>query len=276
MTAPVTPAAPAQPHPAADAIYLHGNILTGVDLETAHPQRVSAIAVAHGEILGAGTDAEIKARFQSPATQIVDLHGAFVMPGFNDAHAHLGMGGRIRLSVDLIGVKSLAEMQARIRAAAQKAPPGQWLTGGGWDHTLWPDKQTARRDRTSTPRPRVIPRSSPASTATLPLPIPRPSHAAGITKSTQAPEGGEIDHGPERRAHRHPARDSPGSGTGYRHQLPEQRRHGLELALEDAYSHGVTTSRTSLTGTTSSSSSKWRKKASSPSASPSGCALPTP
>ena len=230
--------APAQPHPAADAIYLHGNILTGVDLETAHPERVSAIAVAHGEMLGTGTDAEMKARFQGPGTQIVDLHGAFTMPGFNDAHAHLGMGGRIRLSVDLIGVKSLADMQARIRAAAAKAPPGQWLTGGGWDHTLWPGGHLPNRediDAAAAGHPAIFTRVdghiAVADSAAL--------QAGGITRSTQAPEGGEIDHGPD------------GEPTGILRETaqglvnvppptPEQRRHGLELALEDAYLHGVT------------------------------------
>jgi hypothetical protein len=231
--------ASAQAHPAADAIYLHGNILTGVNLESAHPQRVSAIAVAHGEILGAGTDAEMKSRFQGPSTQLIDLHGAFAMPGFDDAHAHLGMGGRIRLSVDLIGVRSLAEMQARIRTAAQNGPPGQWLTGGGWDHTLWPDKKTPTRqdiDAAAEGHPAIFTRVDGhiaiADSAAL--------AAAGITKSTQAPEGGEIDHGPD------------GEPTGILRETaqglvnvpppsPEQRRHGLELALEDAYSHGVTT-----------------------------------
>jgi hypothetical protein len=231
--------ASAQPHPAADAIYLHGNILTGIGIEAAHPERVSAIAVAHGEILGAGTDAEIKARFQGPATLVVDLHGAFAMPGFNDAHAHLGMGGRIRLSVDLIGVQSLAEMQARIRAAAHKAAPGQWLTGGGWDHTLWPGGRLPDRrdmDAAAEGHPAIFTRVdghiAVADSAAL--------AAAGITRSTQAPEGGEVDHGPD------------GEPTGILRETaqglvnvppptPEQRRHGLELALEDAYSHGVTT-----------------------------------
>ncbi|HEY1809032.1 MAG TPA: amidohydrolase, partial [Acidobacteriaceae bacterium] len=239
MSASMLPPASPQTHPPAEAIYLHGNILTGVDLESPHPQRVSAIAVAHGEILGAGADAEMKTRFQGPSTHLIDLHGAFVMPGFNDAHAHLGMGGRIRLSVDLIGVKSLADMQARIRAAAQKAPPGQWLTGGGWDHTLWPDRKTPTRqeiDAAAEGHPAIFMRVDGhiaiADSAAL--------ASAGITKSTQPPEGGEID------------RDPDGEPTGILRETaqdlihvppptPEQRRQGLELALEDAYSHGVTT-----------------------------------
>lgn len=235
----MTASAGAQPHPVADAIYYHGNILTGVDVESAHPERVSAIAVGQGEILGAGTDAAMRARFQGPATHMTDLHGAFVMPGFNDAHAHLGMGGRLLLSVDLLGVRSLAEMQARIRAAAQKIPPGQWLTGGGWDHTLWaggrlPDRQDI--DAAAGGHPAIFVRVdghiAVADSAAL--------AAAGITSATQAPEGGAIDHGPD------------GEPTGILRETaqelvhvpdptPAQRRRGLELALQDAYSHGVTT-----------------------------------
>ena len=229
----------AQSFSAADAIYFHGNILTGVDLETAHPERVSAIAVEHGEILAAGADQEVLARWKGPATRLVDLHGAFAMPGFNDAHAHLGMGGRILLSVDLISVKSLAEMQARIRAAAEKAAPGQWLTGGGWDHTLWPGATLPTRqdiDAAALGHPAIFTRVdghiAVADSAAL--------AAAGITRETQAPKGGEIDH------------DASGEPTGIIRETAqslvhvpappaEQRRRGLELALQDAVSHGVTT-----------------------------------
>jgi predicted amidohydrolase YtcJ len=223
----------------ADAIYFHGNILTGVDLETPHPQRVSSIAVAHGEVLAAGTDEDVLARCKGPATQLIDLHGAFAMPGFNDAHAHLGMGGRILLSVDLIGVKSLAEMQARIRSAAEKSAPGQWLNGGGWDHTLWPGAQLPARqdiDAAALGHPAIFTRIdghiAVADSAAL--------AAAGITRTTPAPQGGEIDH------------DASGEPTGILRETaqglvhvpppsPEQRRRGLELALHDAFSHGVTT-----------------------------------
>jgi hypothetical protein len=236
MTASLTSAAPLPP---ADAIYYHGNILSGVDLESAHPERVTALAVAQGEILATGADAAILARYKGPATRLVDLNGAFVMPGFNDAHAHLGMGGKILLSVDLLGCKSLADMQDRIRAAAKKAAPGQWLTGGGWDHTLWPDKRTPTRqdiDAAAEGHPAIFVRVdghiAVADSAAL--------AAAGITPSTQAPEGGAIDH------------DANGEPTGILRETaqslvkvppptPEQRRHGLEMALQDAVSHGVTT-----------------------------------
>ncbi len=229
----------AQAGPAAEAIYYHGNILTGAGLEGAHPERVSAIAVAHGEILAGGDDAGIIARFKGAGTRTVDLGGAFVMPGFNDAHAHLGDAGHILLSVNLIGAQSLAEMQERIRAAAEKAAPGQWLSGGGWDHTLWatgklPDR--ADVDAAAAGHPAIFVRVdghiAVADSAAL--------QAAGITRETPDPQGGKIDRGPD------------GEATGILRETaqglvkvppptPELRRKGLELAIEDAVSHGVTT-----------------------------------
>lgn len=223
----------------ADAIYYHGNILTGVGLESPHPQRVTAMAVAHGEILATGTDRAILAKYKGAQTQMVDLDGAFVMPGFNDAHAHLGDGGQILLSVNLIGVKSLREMQDRIRTTAQKAAPGQWLKGGGWDHTLWAGAKLPNRadiDAAAEGHPAIFVRVdghiAVADSAAL--------AAAGITRETPDPQGGKID------------RDTSGEATGILRETaqalvktpppsPEQRRKGLELALEDAVSHGVTT-----------------------------------
>ncbi len=223
----------------ADAIYYHGNILTGAGLENPHPERATAMAVARGEILAAGTDQAILAKYKGAQTQMVDLGGAFVMPGFNDAHAHLGDGGQILLSVNLIGVKSLREMQERIRTAAEKAPPGQWLKGGGWDHTLWPGAKLPNRadiDAAAQEHPAIFVRVdghiAVADSAAL--------TSAGITRETPDPQGGKID------------RDASGEATGILRETaqalvktpppsPEQRRKGLELALEDAISHGVTT-----------------------------------
>ena len=223
----------------ADAIYYNGNILTGVRLEDPHPERVAAIAVARGEILASGTDQAILAKYKGSITRLVDLKGAFVMPGFNDAHAHLGNGGRIRLSVNLIGSKSLSEMQQRIRAAAEKTPPEQWLSGGGWDHTLWPGAKLPSRgdiDAAAEGHPalfvRVDGHIAVADSAAL--------ASAGITRETPDPQGGKID------------RDASGEATGILRETaqalvtvpppsPERRRKGLELALQDAISHGVTT-----------------------------------
>ena len=102
------------------AIYYHGNILTGVGLGGSNLQRVTAIAVGSHQIVAIGDDAAVL-RQKQPGTRLFDLHGAFVMPGINDAHVHLANAGRIKLAVDLTGSTSLAEMLRRVSAAAAAA-----------------------------------------------------------------------------------------------------------------------------------------------------------
>lgn len=229
----------AQVRLAATAIYYHGNILTGVGLESGQLQRVSAIALIQDMVVATGSDADMQ-KWKAPSTQMIDLGGAFVMPGFNDAHAHLGSAGEIKLSVDVTGVQSLAEMQQRVKAAASAAAAGAWLTGGGWDHTLWTSKvlpTKADLDAVTGGHPaflvRVDGHIAIANSAAL--------AAAGITKSTPDPQGGKID------------RDASGEATGIIREtaqalidkkIPpptaELRRRGVELALADAVEHGVT------------------------------------
>ncbi len=224
----------------AQTIYLHAHILTGDGLP-AHPVYAEALAVADGQVLATGTDADLLARCKDPSTKLVDLHGAFVMPGFNDAHVHLGEAGRIQLSVDLTGTHSLAEMQARIAKAASAAAPGKWLSGGGWDHTLWQSKMLPTRadlDAVTAGHPaffvRIDGHIAVANTAAL--------AAAAITAQTPNPPGGRFD------------RDASGQATGIvredpameliRKDIPppsmEDRRRGLNLALADAVAHGIT------------------------------------
>ncbi len=230
----------AQTQPAADTIYLRGNILTGNGLDGENPERVQAFAVSNGEVVSIGDNEAIQAKYKGPATKIIDLHGAFVMPGFNDAHVHLGAAGRIKLSVDLTGTQSLTGMQSRVRKAAEDAPPSAWLTGGGWDHTLWASKTLPTKadlDAVTGNHPaffvRVDGHIAIANSAAL--------AAAGITRDTPDPQGGRID------------RDAQGNATGIiretaqaliaKHIPPpatELRRKGDLLALQDAVSHGIT------------------------------------
>jgi predicted amidohydrolase YtcJ len=174
------------------AIYYDGNILTGVGLGADRAQRVTAIAVGDHQIVAIGDDAAVL-RQKQPATKLFDLHGAFVMPGINDAHVHLGDAGRIKLAVDLTGSTSLAEMLRRVSAAAAAAPAGEWLLGGGWDHTLWDNKTLPTRqdlDTVSGSHPaffvRVDGHIAVANSAALAL--------SGVTNQTPSPAGGQVDH----------------------------------------------------------------------------------
>jgi predicted amidohydrolase YtcJ len=222
------------------AIYYHGNILTGVGLDHANPERVTAIAVGRNEILAVGDDATVLSKKQ-PGTRLTDLQGAFVMPGFNDAHVHLAAAGQDKLGVDLNGCTSLADMLSRVSAAADHALPGQWLLGGGWDHTLWTNQTLPARqdlDRVSRGHPAILSRVdghiAVANSAAFAL--------SGVTNQTPNPRGSQFDH------------DAQGDLTGIvresqaqnlirRHippPTPELRKRAIQFALDDAVAHGVT------------------------------------
>lgn len=225
-------------------ILYNAHILTGAHLHaddtSSTPARVTAVAIAQGRIVSIGSDSEVL-KLKPPQTKLVDLHGSFVMPGFNDAHTHIAGAGQQKLAIDLDGTRSLAEMQQRIHDYAAKSRPGAWLRGGGWDHTKWPTKTLPTRqdiDAVSDGHPAVLERTDGhilvANSAAL--------AAAGITRNTPDPAGGKID------------RDSSGEPTGIVREGPatslifkvippltrEERRAALVLAIGDALAHGVT------------------------------------
>jgi predicted amidohydrolase YtcJ len=225
--------------PPVDAIYYHGNVITGVGLPDA-PQRVAAIAVGGQQIVAAGDDAAVL-RLKQPGTRLIDLKGAFVMPGFNDAHVHLAAAGQTKLSVDLNGSTSLADMLSRVSAAARQALPGQWLLGGGWDHTLWTNQTLPTRqdlDRVTGGHPALLDRVdghiAVANSAALGI--------ASVTRQTPNPAGGKFDHDASGDL-TGIVREAPAEDFIQRHippPSPDQRRRAILLALQDAAAHGVT------------------------------------
>ena len=102
-----------------------------------------AIAIAGDRIVAVGSSADIRARAGS--TTPVDLGGRFVVPGFIDTHVHFVDGGFRLASVQLRDASTRDEFVARIKAFAATVPPGTWITGGDWDHTLW-GGELPRRD----------------------------------------------------------------------------------------------------------------------------------
>jgi predicted amidohydrolase YtcJ len=226
-----------------DIIFFNGVIYTGEGFKGDKPQTVEAMAIGGGKVLSVGGDDEIK-RQAGPNTQLRDLNtavtGAFVFPGFNDAHVHLGVAARTKLNVDLTGVPSLNAMLDEVAAFAKSVPAGHWLTGGGWDHTLWQQKALPTRqelDKVTGDHPAFFPRIDGhiaiANTAAL--------KAAGISGKTVPPQGGAID------------QDAKGEPTGILREsaqdlvskvIPppghDERMRGDELAIADALTHGVT------------------------------------
>ena len=225
----------------ADAIYIHANIYTGVPAAAQFSSvlRAEAIAVRGDRILGIGKNVEIE-KLKGPQTQVIDLGGRFVMPGFNDAHLHLADAGLQKLDVDLTGVKTLEEFRERLRARVQTAKADEWILGGGWDETLWPVKTPPSRwdlDQVSDGHPvfldRVDGHLAVANTRALQL--------ADITIASHDPQGGLID------------RDENGQPTGILRDTAKQavlavipppthdkRRQAIEVALADLAEHGIT------------------------------------
>lgn len=170
----------------ADLVLLNGKVWT---VDPAQPE-AQAVAVWQGRILAVGSDAEVGALVGS-RTQVLDVGGKLVLPGFNDNHVHLKTGGLWMAGPQLKDAGDAEEMGRRLAEKAKELPPGAWITGGTWDHDNWPDGRlpTAEMvDRYVPDRPVLVQRydghMSVANSLALRL--------AGITAETPDPEGGII------------------------------------------------------------------------------------
>ena len=133
------------------------------------------MAIGGGKVLAVGTTEDIK-RLAGPETALRDFNSAntstFIFPGFNDAHMHLGSAGHTKLNVDLTGVKSLAEMLAKIADPPPTPRPPATGSPAATGTTRCGPRKRCPRARISTKSPAIIPRFSIASTATSPSPTP--------------------------------------------------------------------------------------------------------
>ena len=129
------------PQSAADSVLLHGRIYT---LDTNHPW-AEALAIRDGKILAVGSDREI-GRLRGTSTQVIDAKGRLVLPGFTDCHTHFMEGSLLLQQIFLNGVKSIPEIQSRVKAYAEAHPNEPWLLGRGWNYPVFaptgmPDKK---------------------------------------------------------------------------------------------------------------------------------------
>ena len=174
----------------ANLVLLNGDVHT---MDDAAPQ-ARAIAIAGNRVLAVGDDGAIQALL-APEGKAIDLGGRTVVPGFVDSHLHFMAYGLSLMEIDLMAVPTLEEALDRVAARAETTPEGQWLTGRGWDHSLWPGGEFPTRqdlDRAAPGHPVWLPRKCGhagwANSRALEL--------AGITAETPDPPGGAIDHDP--------------------------------------------------------------------------------
>jgi predicted amidohydrolase YtcJ len=115
---------------AAQIIFTNGKILTVDPKDTV----AEAVAVSGNRIVAVGRPQEME-RLRTPDTRTVDLAGRTLLPGFNDAHAHPGYYGAVRLQMRCgpNEMSSIEELKAEVRKRAQQLPKGEWILGRGYD-----------------------------------------------------------------------------------------------------------------------------------------------
>lgn len=179
----------------ADLVFVNANILT---MDNAYPVG-RTLAAGDGRILAVGDDAAAKV-FIGRQTQVIDLGGKTVLPGFNDSHLHFLYPGTL-MRVNVLGAESIEALKRTVRKTVAKISPGTPLDGWGWDQNMFPDRRYPDRQVLDAAAPQhplllihVGGHAAAANSQMLAL--------AGITRDTPNPDGGRID------------RDSAGEPTG--------------------------------------------------------------
>ena len=116
----------------ATLILLNGRFFTADSIR----QPVTAIAIQGERILALGSDEEMK-KLAGATTEIIDLHGAFAMPGFIEGHGHFSSLGRSLQNLNLLNTKSWQEITGLVAEKVKTPPPGEWLEGRGWHQEKW-------------------------------------------------------------------------------------------------------------------------------------------
>jgi predicted amidohydrolase YtcJ len=217
----------------ADLVVRNARIYT-VDSKT--PQ-ASALAVRSGKIVEIGDRLTVPI---GPSTKVIDAKGATIIPGLIDAHGHVaGLGASLEM-LDLRGAKPEAEIAGKVKAAAAKATPGEWILGRGWDQNIWAKKDFPTADSLSGAAPknpvaltRIDGHASWVNKAAI--------DTADVNAGTRDPDGGRI------------IRDQAGRPTGVlidtaqglvRRRIPppspEQVLRQISRALEECARLGLT------------------------------------
>ncbi len=221
----------------ADLVITGGVVWTGLSSGQPYP---GAVAVKGGRILAVGDTAAVR-RYVGGETQVLSARGGLIMPGFSDGHTHFIDGGFQLASVDLRDAATPQEFIRRLKAYAQKLKPGEWITGGDWDHTLWKGAPLPRREWIDSVTPnnpvfvdRLDGHEALANSAAI--------RAAGVTKDTPTPPGGEILRDPRTGEPIGIFKDQALGliGKAVPEPSPEQHDSALVRALAHAASLGVT------------------------------------
>lgn len=216
--------------PSADLVLHNATIYSGDSTQAT----AEAVAVKDGRIVFLGSNADAES-WINDATEVIDLAGRYVYPGFVDAHAHFTGIGQRELTLNLEGTDTKDLFLARLDSAVRLTPAGEWVTGRGWIETFWDPPIFPTRhdlDRIAPNHPVMLTRAdghaSIVNSAALRI--------AGVSGATPAPPGGAIN------------LDVDGEPTGMlidaaqrlvRRHVPETSEAQLERALELASERSV-------------------------------------
>jgi predicted amidohydrolase YtcJ len=222
-------------------------VLTGGPVHTVDParSRATTVAVRDGRIVAVGHD-EVR-ELIGPRTEVVDLAGKLLLPGFQDAHVH-PQGAGLELGLcHLAGTVDPAEYLRRIRTYADRNPDAEWITGGGWSLEAFPGgaPTAAALDAIVPDRPVFLPNRDHHGAWVNSRALER----AGIDARTPDPADGRIE------------RDAEGDPTGMLQEgaahlvgrlvpdpTPEEQLTALLRAQAVLHSHGVTAWQDAIVG----------------------------
>jgi predicted amidohydrolase YtcJ len=229
----VNPALAQSTDRAADLVLRGGKVIT-VDTDWRIAQ---AVAVKDGRFLAVGDDAAVAGHI-GPGTEVIELAGKTVVPGLIDTHLHQLLAALNGPAVQLLGARSIADVQRAIAERVARTEPGKWVTASsGWHESILEEGRMPTRhelDRVSPDNPVVIPRGGHVITVNS-----KALELAGITKDTPNPDGGVI------------VRDASGEATGVllekaaylvRKILPPPPANMAELlkiAMRDLNTYGI-------------------------------------
>jgi predicted amidohydrolase YtcJ len=176
-------------------------VLTGGPVYTVDPARswATAVAVKDGRIAAVGHRRDVEP-LTGPATEVVDLAGRLLLPGFQDAHVHPVLGGTTLRQCDLHGLRTAEQFTAAVAAYAAAHPEAAWIRGGGWSMDAFPGGMPTRHllDAVVPDRPVALPNRDGHGMWVNSKAL----EVCGITRDTPDPFDGRIE------------RDADGEPTG--------------------------------------------------------------
>src|SRR5689334_13060579 len=218
----------------ADALYRGGKVFTG----TSEAPVEAAVAVSAGRILAVAEESELRA-LVGPATEVVDLDGGLLAPGFQDAHVHPAVAGVQMLRCDLSAERSIDGYLATVAAYAAANPDAAWIRGGGWSMDVFPDGIPTRAmlDSVVPDRP-VLLTNRDGHGAWV---NSRALDLAGVDRHTPDPADGRIEREPDGTpigTLQEGAMDLVGALVPV--ATPQEARAGLLAAQQHLFSLGIT------------------------------------